>query len=358
MAHNIIEEICSLQPLWSSDNTPHMKRRGELIRGEFTEFIKSLKPEISEAMGQEYTDISFEGKDGVGRKTDVPWSRFYSKSRSKSATQGWYVVYLFPTSGNGVYVCLAHGSSRLENGSFVPRSNAELKQLTDWGSAVIADSIASRSDIVTTINLESKLKLAQSYEKSVIAAKYYDLANLPSLDDLTRDACLFAGLLSQLYFGEDMGRAPDQEDRVVSDVKSASHGKCVGQGFKLTGPERKAIELRAMQVAQEHLITLGYDVEDVSGNESYDFKASKEGCSIPVEVKGTTSSIGTIVLTRNEVELHMGSYPNNMLIVVSDINLYRSTTTPIASGGNLTQYFPWKIDDSQLKVISYEYNLI
>ncbi|KJF86549.1 hypothetical protein UB42_18685, partial [Photobacterium leiognathi] len=61
VAHKIIKEICSLQPLWSSDNTPHMKRRGELVRGEFTEFVKSLKPKILEAMEQEYTDISFEG---------------------------------------------------------------------------------------------------------------------------------------------------------------------------------------------------------------------------------------------------------------------------------------------------------
>ena len=357
MVFEIVKKICELQPKWSSENTAEMKKRGELVRGEFTDFISSMEPKLSKALGMAFHDISFEGKDGVGRKTDVPWSRFYSKSRSKSATQGWYVVYLFPTDGKGVYICLEHGSSRLENGSFVPRTDSELKQLSDWGYSAVQHLIQQDTNIITSINLNSKLKLAQSYEKSVVVAKYYSIDNFPSPQEFERDACYFAELLGQLYFDEEMGRSPEQDDAIVALAKSASSSPKAGQGFNLTGPERKVVELQAMEVAKKYLENSGYAVEDLSANNPFDYAATKAGKSIPVEVKGTTSNAGSIVLTRNEVELHKNAYPDNMLLVVSNIDLNRNGNKPTASGGQLHIHSPWFIDESQLKVISYEYSI-
>jgi hypothetical protein len=307
-------------------------------------------------MGSPYDDIAVEGKDGVGLKTDVPWCRFYSKSKSDSATRGWYCVYLFPTDGKGVYLCLAHGSSRLENGSFVPRDNNELKLLTDWGKLVVKYLVSEDSSITPAINLHSNLRLANSYEKSIVAAKYYSVDSFPSDSAFTKDALSFAKLLQKIYYNEDMGRAPDQPDAIVSHVEAASSSRRKGQGFNLTGPQRKEVELRAMDVAKEYLLDQEYTVSDVSMSQSCDFLASKAGVDTPVEVKGTTSSLGSIVLTFNEVELHKESFPNNMLIVVTDINLDKSEP-PAATGGTMHLFSPWEIDLGALKPISYEYKL-
>jgi hypothetical protein len=77
-----------------------------------------------------------------------------------------------------------------------------------------------------------------------------------------------------------------------------------------------------MAVARAELEALGWDeIKDVSGEESYDFYCRTGDLEAVFEVKGTTSHGDTIILTRNEVDLHKERHPNNCLIVVRDIVL-------------------------------------
>ncbi|MBN26302.1 MAG: hypothetical protein CL578_14775 [Alteromonadaceae bacterium] len=353
---NIISDICELQHKWTSENTSDMQLRGKLIRDDFADELKSLLPALNKSMGSRYNDLTVEGKDGIGRKTDVPWARFFSKSRSHSATKGWYCVYLFRRDGKGVYLSLAHGSTRFVNGSFVERSSEELDKLITWARQTIQEQVAGLPGVIENIDLGSTLKLAKSYEKSIVFAKYYPVDTLPSLSEFESDACTFASLLDALYYGEEMGRAPDQPDTIVDYVASMSRGVSRGQGFNLSGPERKEVELRAMRIALDYLNREGYSVVDVSSTKPYDYEATAGGEVFSVEVKGTTSGLGSIVLTRNEVKHHRNKYPNNMLLVVTGIDLEKGDN-PSASGGSLTVYCPWEIDNDKLQVLSYQYQL-
>jgi hypothetical protein len=95
-------------------------------------------------------------------------------------------------------------------------------------------------------------------------------------------------------------------------------------------------------------------VEDVSAKESFDLRCRKGKNELRVEVKGTTTGAGSILLTRNEVR-HAEDPTNHVaLFVVSGI-LVDSTNN--CSGGVPSVIEPWIIDREKLDPIAYEYDL-
>ena len=127
-------------------------------------------------------------------------------------------------------------------------------------------------------------------------------------------------------------------------------------GKRLSAAENKAIEERAVKVVREHFErVLGYATEDVGNARSYDVHATKDDSVIKVEVKGTTSDGAEVVLTRNEVKLHIAEHPNNALAVVRRIVLDSSSDTPVATAGELSLTMPWQLDFDRLEPISYSY---
>lgn len=150
-----------------------------------------------------------------------------------------------------------------------------------------------------------------------------------------------------------------QPESVRSDVAQARDGVyeaqdgTTGQGFDLNSEQRRAVELRAMLIARLYLEGDVWTVADTSAHAPYDFYCRKGAAQLFVEVKGTTSSGSSIVLTRNEVAHHQLVYPNNALILVSDIKLDQ---TGRASMGIPKAICPWSIQESSLTVIPYPYD--
>lgn len=126
-----------------------------------------------------------------------------------------------------------------------------------------------------------------------------------------------------------------------------------GQGFGLTPKERRAIELHAMKAATKHFSNLGYRVENVSSNRSYDLLCTRKSSILHVEVKGTTTLGSTIILTKNEV-IHAQD-PNiaTALFVLHSIKLKGQTT----KGGVSLILHPWQLDAKKLAPLSYMYRL-
>ncbi|MCG8917164.1 DUF3883 domain-containing protein [Actinokineospora sp. PR83] len=148
---------------------------------------------------------------------------------------------------------------------------------------------------------------------------------------------------------------PDLLDALADAERTAGRTRRSGQGRGLTQPEKVAVERRAMDLATDHLTSQGWTTRDVGATHSYDIDATRPGEHLHVEVKGTTSAGDDIILTRGEVELMTEKYPHTMLIVVHDIHLDRTTTTPQATAGTLDIHSPWKIDPDRLTPISYQY---
>ena len=169
--------VLELQRHWSDANTPAMEERGHLIRHNIPNWFESFRDDLSSAIQPFGADLTFEGRDGTGRKTQIPWVRYGSLSHSPTATEGWYCVYLFEASGSRVYLALLHGATRWENGEFRPRSDEELHLLVSWAREQLGPQVATSMD--KTIELGGTSPLARSYEKATVACFRYDADALP-----------------------------------------------------------------------------------------------------------------------------------------------------------------------------------
>ncbi len=156
-----------------------------------------------------------------------------------------------------------------------------------------------------------------------------------------------------------MPSAPEIEDAFDAVATNAGR-RSRGQGFRLSQEDRRAIEMRAMEVAQDHLESSGWKVEDVSTTESYDFHCTRRGAPgtvLYVEVKGTTGDGSAVLLTPNEVELARARHPDTALLIVSGVSLQRDADDGVvASGGALDELAPWHPDHGgELQPVGFRY---
>jgi hypothetical protein len=216
------------------------------------------------------------------------------------------------------------------------------------------------------VDLRSPEKLSRAYEATTAFSKFYSAAALPDDERLSSDAEAAVSLLGELYRALELGRAPSSEPPEIVEAElalaSVSRPGAVpalggGQGFGLSAAERSVVESHAMSLALSWLSANGFvDIRDVHKTHSCDFIATKDGSEIHVEVKGTTAALGKILLTANEVALHRRCHPNNVLIVVHDIELHEMRTQ--ATGGTVTAREAWDIDATTLRPLSYACELV
>ena len=162
LVRETLQEIVTLQKSYDASKTPEMDRRGSLIRRTLPAEIQSISPELRQALGVYGEDAQVEGKDNQGQMSRIPWVRWFSDSRSPSATSGWYVVYLFHPDGSGVSLCLSHGSTEIVGTGFVNRSDAEVAELMSWATGVLGSEFEADPDIRLGISL-GRFDLARGY---------------------------------------------------------------------------------------------------------------------------------------------------------------------------------------------------
>ena len=359
--HDILTRIISLQSQYSAANTPPMTLRGTLIRNDLRTALEAMGDDLAQAIGIARDDLIIEGRDGTGQKSKVPWTRFGSENRAPSANSGWYIVFLFRPQSDGVYLCLSHAATVWNGTDYVPRPENEMVPLMKWGREILAEERTAKG-LIEDIDLARANRLASSYERSTALAKLYLLDEMPNNEQLEDDLRLFAAMLGRVYGLEDKGLGPNEAhyqrevaQKLIRQIDSGRSAKAVSQGFGLSGPERRAVELRAMKVASDWLSIEGYRVSDVSATDSCDYLAVKDRIKTYVEVKGTTGRGEAVILTKNEVALHQARYPHTMLMIVSGIKLDKKISPPVATEGRLRVVSPWEISDAHLTALSYQY---
>jgi uncharacterized protein DUF3883 len=192
-----------------------------------------------------------------------------------------------------------------------------------------------------------------SYERAAMVREGLLASRNDGVWELSPSGMDAAAAVRALAAVDAVGTTPEVLDAEVLADEAA--GRVTRRGVIMTAAERTAIETHAVGVVSTYFSGLGYRVDDVGGYESYDLDVRRPGERIYVEVKGTTTEGATVVLTKNEVELHRAHYPNNALAVVHDILLDRSVNPPAASGGRLELVQPWKIESDTLTPLSYQY---
>ena len=343
----VLKRICELQPSYSSVNTPAMQERGELIRRNLTAEIKARCGSITRMMGAFGDDFNVGASDGIGRKTEAPWVRFCSKKMSPAPTEGYYFVIHFNRDGTALFLTVGCGSTTWKKGSLAPLSKEKLLEKTLMARDSIISEHGRVGDFVDQIALNAKAPLPKTFEQATAIAKRinFDDIDATDFDSLFSQSALYLRTIYEAQrSGFDLTHADQAELEIQDVVKPQRKRQSGSQGFGLSAPEKKAVELRAMELTQVWFESNGYAVKDTSANQSYDLLASKDNITTKVEVKGTTSSDpSAILMTANEVDLHRSEKGLTTLAIVSDIKLVKSTP-PTASGGRLEVLLGWDID--------------
>jgi hypothetical protein len=349
-----------LQPLWTAANTEEMEVRGYYIRADGPDWIRDRLDVFAAVMPPAVDDLDAEGRDGTGLKTEVPWYRLFSRSRSPRARFGFYVVYLFDRPGERVFASLNQGTTKWVGGDFVPLPESLLAARVAWARSVLDRAAVSTVRLLTEIDLQAAGPLGAGYELGNIYSLVYERSALPDESVFERDLVRLAELLGIVYAAQDSEEVPGELPSEIADVEesaaeAAGRSNAPRIGFRPNAAQRRAIERRAMDAATEYLASAGWEVENVSRDHSYDLLATLDTSELHVEVKGTTSKGEVVLLTRREVEHHQTAAPNSALIVVSDIRLSGTPQAPSAEGGDLRVIEPWKIAPESLTPIAYQH---
>ena len=352
----VLKRICELQPHNSPINTPEMKERGKLIRDALADELRAMLPRISEVVGDAAPDLSVDSSDGIGRKTEAPWVRVHSKSLSPNPREGYYFAIHFRADGTGVFFTVGCGSTVWNGGDLRPVSDKELAHRTGWARSVLEQRWKSVAPFTDAIELGARAALPRTFEKATVLAKRIGVEELErtDLDALVFEAC---ARLGEIYRAQRDLRDVQPAEQVEAEVSVAVNPirrPASRQGFGLSGAERKAVELRAMLLATQHLDSLGYECRDTSSSESFDILACKGDEKLKVEVKGTTSdSCDAIVMTANEIRLHTQEIGATGLIMVSRIRLRKEDGKPVAEGGQVESLMGWDISEWQSEPIAF-----
>jgi len=352
----VLKRICKLQLSYSSSNTLPMQERGRLIRDDLVAEIRNRGELLRPAMNVYGEDFDISASDGIGRKTEAPWVRFYSKSMSPTPREGYYVVVHFSRDGSGLYLTLGCGSTIWKNGTLIPIQEIELQKKTQAAKNAILSRSKTLADFIDDISLGAKAPLPRQFELATVIAKRINYQDIDEAD-FDVDFVQSARFLADVYESQRIGFDMEQSDQVEAEIEAVINPCFVrrtgGQGFGLTAEEKKAVEIRAMQVTEQWFVQRGFDLENTSSKESYDYLAKKDGESWKVEVKGTTSfSGGSMSMSRNEVILHQTEKGKTVLSIVSNISLERDTDLH-AYGGIIEVLMGWNIDDWSITPTSY-----
>ncbi|MGB4488832.1 MAG: DUF3883 domain-containing protein [Pseudomonas veronii] len=110
-----------------------------------------------------------------------------------------------------------------------------------------------------------------------------------------------------------------------------------------------------MALAIQYLDAKGFESRDTSATDSFDILAKKAGEEFMLEVKGTTSDLcDSVLMTKNEVNLHRKYKGSTGLLIVSKIRLSRDGGEPKATGGEVEALLYWDIDEWISEPIAFQ----
>lgn len=361
-----IEKVFPFQLKYSQSNTPAMQARGDLIRNEIPQQLKSAAVSGKISNISLIQDLFIEGSDGKGNKNYVPWIRFASESLSPSARIGWYITFLFSSDGSSVWLVIAHASSS-EAGKAISK---EVRQkLKEWGLSRLPNPKEIDANLSSSIDLNSGGPgLGEIFESTSLFGFQFKKGEVPNDSQILSKVNLLIPHLKTLYDAElsdpSMPSAEPTEIKAAEEAIDEIAGKVPkvrkysGQGIRGTYKENKAVERRAVDLAIDYFKSTNNweTIKDTGDKESYDLLLTNKNKKMYVEVKGTQSSGDKVFLSKNEVIVQKKFYPNNALVIVSSIKLEKGEE-PKASGGIVKIISPWKIMNSHLTAMAFEYEV-
>lgn len=350
----LIEEVLTLQPLWSATTTPEMTRRGLIVRNEMPAQLRVWAESFTQTQGGEL--LSVEGKDHQGNRTEIPWVRVFSKIMSPDPQTGWYVVYLFSGLGGACYLALGQGST--SGADQRSRPIDELNARNEWARAECADQIAARGDLHEKIDLEPRrTSLAKSYEAGTAVAIRYEAGSVPDDAQLQADLDFMLEMLSRVYAGEASRGPQNAGASAVSALATGLSMYLIDADEQMTQDEIAAFDEFIITEATSYLESLGNEVRLAGGTDPYDLVAEIDGVETYVLVRGSRGAAASIELSVEELSFHRHAYPRSALFVVGELQMTSTGGTASVNGGNPSFLEPWALGPSDVRPVRYSYSV-
>lgn len=127
-----------------------------------------------------------------------------------------------------------------------------------------------------------------------------------------------------------------------------------GQGWVVDPIKRKAIEIYAVEAAEEHYQAQGWTTQRRGA--PYDLDCTNGSDTLHVEVKGTTGSLATVLLTKNEVA-HASQHETDLFIVANIVAADPQNGVCVCSGGDWYLYKSWVPDEADLTATTFIYDV-
>lgn len=184
------------------------------------DFLRNEGPKaIVDALGN--NPYLIKGSAGQSRWADVPWIAILDPSITTTATRGYYVVYLFAADMTAVHLCLAQGTTSV-NEEFKPKQKAreELSRLSDLMRSRLPEAVETFS--ATAISLGGKSDLALDYEPSIALSKSYYFSNLPDEEQLRLDLQELLVLYAKLNARGGRENFEDQTGNDAADMEGST----------------------------------------------------------------------------------------------------------------------------------------
>jgi hypothetical protein len=188
--NNLVVEICRTWP--SYRRLKKVSKENPVCRL----VVDFLPAELQSRLpGPEY---ELEGSTGRGNITPAPWIATYDKRITRSAIQGFYLVYLFSIDLKRLYLSLAFGVTQF--GQYFKRSPERHKQLASAAGRLRTLVDPKRILHAEPLDLAAtpRNRLHFDYEYSNIFAVPYDLDQLSGDHVLIADYRYMLGLYAQL----------------------------------------------------------------------------------------------------------------------------------------------------------------
>ncbi|AUI66325.1 MULTISPECIES: MrcB family domain-containing protein [Glaesserella] len=168
-----------LSELGSAKQQPFKDHKlANFLRDEFPKEISGI------LKANNLSSYSIKGHPGNGGWADILWIEIINPSITQSVQSDIYPTYLFKSDGSGVYLSLQQGADKL--------SNEQFSKFATFKSTLLSNIPELQGWNTNFIDLLASTTRSKNYEKTNLAAKFYDREHIPSDEELISD--LFAML--------------------------------------------------------------------------------------------------------------------------------------------------------------------
>ena len=149
------------------------------------------------------TRYKIQGSIGQGNPSEIPWICIFDLEISKSAQEGFYIVYLFKSDMSGVYLSLNQGWTQYEKEFGVKLGRTEIKKNSEYSRSLLK---SYQGFSPNPIELKATKSLGKGYELGNICSVYYPGNDIPSDLEIVDDLRNLLGVYRELkgFVGEDI----------------------------------------------------------------------------------------------------------------------------------------------------------